>query len=69
MSEKVCERCMATAKSGSRCRNRTCRGDKCWQHLKRDSGLRVKPSQIQGATSIFAKTPMKGHGTKRQCPD
>ena len=36
MSEKVCERCTATAKNGSRCRNRTCRGDKCWQHLKRD---------------------------------
>ena len=49
MSEKVCERCTATAKNGSRCRNRTCRGDKCWQHLKRDSGLRVRPSQIQGA--------------------
>jgi hypothetical protein len=48
-SEKECERCTATTKSGDRCRNRTCRGDRCWQHLKRDSGLRVKASQIPGA--------------------
>ena len=56
MSEKVCERCTATAKNGSRCRNRTCRGDKCWQHLKRDSGLRVRPSQIQGADARGLRT-------------
>ena len=60
MSEKVCERCTATAKNGSRCRNRTCRGDKCWQHLKRDSGLRVRPSQIQGAgMGLWTTRPFK----------
>ena len=48
-SEKECDQCTATAKSGNRCRNRTCRGKLCWQHLKRDSGLRVKPSQIAAA--------------------
>ena len=48
-SERECERCTATAKSGNRCRNRTCRGTVCWQHLKRDSGLRVKQSQIAAA--------------------
>ena len=48
-SEKVCEQCTATTKTGTQCRNRTCRGDKCWQHLKRDSGLRVKKSQIAAA--------------------
>jgi len=48
-SEKECEQCTATAKSGNRCRNRTCKGTLCWQHLKRDSGLRVKQSQIAAA--------------------
>ena len=48
-SERECDRCTATSKSGNRCRNRTCRGKLCWQHLKRDSGLRVKSSQIAAA--------------------
>jgi hypothetical protein len=48
-SERECDQCTATSKSGNRCRNRTCRGKLCWQHLKRDSGLRVKSSQIAAA--------------------
>lgn len=48
-SERECDQCTATSKSGNRCRNRTCRGKLCWQHLKRDSGLRVKQSQIAAA--------------------
>ena len=48
-SERECDQCTATSKSGNRCRNRTCRGKLCWQHLKRDSGLRVKQSQISAA--------------------
>ena len=60
-SIRECDRCVAIAKSGSRCRNRTCKGRKCWIHTKRDEGLRIKPSQIlnagQGlyATKRFAK--------------
>ena len=48
-SEKECDQCTATAKSGNRCRNRTCRGTLCWQHLKRDSGLRIMRSQVAAA--------------------
>ena len=48
-SERECDQCTATSKSGNRCRNRTCRGELCWQHLRRDSGLRVKQSQIAAA--------------------
>ena len=46
---RECQRCEGTAKSGSRCKNRTCRGKLCWQHLKKEKGLRVKPSTIAGA--------------------
>ena len=45
-SMKECQRCSATTKAGSRCRNRTCRGTTCWQHLKSKKGLRVKQSQV-----------------------
>jgi hypothetical protein len=48
-SERECDQCTATAKSGNRCRNRTCRGTLCWQHLKRDSGLRIMRSQVAAA--------------------
>ena len=60
-SIRECDRCVAIAKSGSRCRNRTCKGRKCWIHTKRDEGLRIKPSQIPNAgeglyaTKRFAK--------------
>ena len=47
-SIRQCQRCTAQTNSGRRCKNRTCRSDKCWQHLKRDDGLRVKPSQVSG---------------------
>ena len=60
-SIRECDRCTAIAKSGSRCRLRTCKGSKCWIHTKRDEGLRIKPSQIPNsgsglyATKRFAK--------------
>jgi len=47
-SVKECQRCNALTKSGQRCKNRTCKSGKCWVHLKRDTGLRVKPSQVSG---------------------
>jgi hypothetical protein len=47
-SIKECERCQAMTKSGEQCRNRTCKADRCWQHLRRDEGLRIKQSQVPG---------------------
>ena len=47
-SVKECDRCQAQTKSGNQCRNRTCKSDRCWQHLKRDDGLRIKSSQVPG---------------------
>jgi hypothetical protein len=43
---RECDRCVATTKSGAQCRNRTCRGQKCWLHTKSQDGLRIKPSQV-----------------------
>ena len=60
-SIRECDRCVAIAKSGNRCRLRTCKGRKCWIHTKKDEGLRIKPSQIPNAgeglyaTKRFAK--------------
>eukprot|EP01043_Picozoa_sp_COSAG02_P085485 COSAG02_NODE_23122_length_729_cov_1.588889_1_plen_158_part_00 len=49
MSQVVreCDRCVATTKSGALCRNRTCRGTKCWIHTKTQEGLRIRSSQVQ----------------------
>ena len=59
-SIKECQRCEGTAKSGNRCKNRTCRGKLCWQHLKKRDSLRVKPSGIQGAgMGLFTTKPFK----------
>ena len=49
MSEKTCDRCTADTLRGTRCRNRSCRGTLCWQHLKKEHGMRVKPSGVAGA--------------------
>jgi len=49
MSDRVCDQCTALTKSGNRCRNRTCRSRLCWVHLKRDQGLRIKPSGEENA--------------------
>lgn len=52
--ERTCSRCIATATAtGARCRNRTCRSQYCWQHLKRDRGLRVKPSGVAGGAAGY----------------
>ena len=48
-SIKECQRCTANTKRGTRCKNRTCRDDLCWQHLKKEKNLRIKKSQIPGA--------------------
>ena len=63
-SIRECDRCVAIAKSGSRCRNRTCKGRKCWIHTKRDEGLRIKPSQIPNSGSGLYATKRFAKGAK-----
>ena len=54
-SKRTCSQCTATTAKGTRCRKRTCRSGLCWQHLKRDDGLRIKPSTVPGAgLGLFA---------------
>lgn len=43
------QRCTADNKSGEHCAIRTTVGHLCWNHLLRDMGLRVQPSNIIGA--------------------
>ena len=51
-----CNRCTARTSGGTRCRRRVCVGTKvCFQHRKRDMGLRIAPSNIPGAgKGLFA---------------
>ena len=59
-SIKECDRCVATTKSGARCRRRTCRGEKCWIHLKSQDNLRVKRSGIANAgLGLYALKKLK----------
>ena len=59
-SRRACGQCTATTAKGNRCRKRTCRSGLCWQHLKRDSGLRIRPSGVPGAgLGLFAAAEFK----------
>jgi hypothetical protein len=50
MSIRECDQCSFIKANGERCKNRTCTTHPfCWQHLKKEHGLRVKPSTIAGA--------------------
>ena len=51
-----CGRCTAKTTGGLRCRNRVCLGAPvCWQHTRRDKGLRLAKSTIPGAgRGVFA---------------
>ena len=49
MSVRVSQQCEADTLAGNRCRNRTARGRHCWQHLKKEQGLRVKASGVPNA--------------------
>ena len=49
MSVRTCDRCTGTTKARNRCKNRTCHSGLCWQHLKKEQHLRIKPSQIPNA--------------------
>lgn len=49
------QRCTATTSGGGHCRAKTAKGQYCWQHLKREEGLRIKSSTIPNAEfGLFA---------------
>ena len=49
------QRCTANTKAGNHCRQRTARGQYCWNHLRSISGLRIKRSTVAGAgMGLFA---------------
>ncbi len=56
---KSCARCTGKTVSGTQCKNRACTtGPYCWQHLRKEEFLRVKPSTIKGAgMGLFADKP------------
>ena len=56
---KTCSQCVANTKAGTRCKNRTCKSQFCWIHLKRDKGLRIKPSATGFGQGLFASQPFK----------
>jgi uncharacterized protein len=50
MSVRECDRCHGTTKGGVRCSRTTCQTARyCWQHLIKESGLRVRRSSIPRA--------------------
>jgi hypothetical protein len=59
------QRCTADTTAGRQCAQRTAVGNLCWNHLRRDHGLRVKLSGIGGAgRGLFVARPEgfpKGH--------
>ena len=55
MSVKVCSRCIGLTKNNQQCKNKTCKSQKCWIHLKKDDKLRIMKSRIPGAgDGLFA---------------
>ena len=54
----VSVRCKAIGRDGNRCKHKTIRGELCWQHLKKEKGLRIKKSDIPAAgMGLFAAKP------------
>ena len=43
------QRCTANTKSGAHCKQRTAKGQYCWNHLRSMAGLRIKKTPIAGA--------------------
>ena len=56
-------RCTSNAATGNQCRARTAVGQYCWNHLKKNAGLRVKKSEApNGGMGLFAARALpKGH--------
>ena len=49
------QRCSADTNSGAQCAHRTAVAHLCWNHLVRDMGVRVRPSEVPGAgRGLFA---------------
>ena len=59
-SIRTSQRCVATTLAGHQCKNRSTRGKKCWVHLKKIDGLRVKKSNIAGL-GLFTTKPRKNN--------
>ena len=50
MTTLDCKQCIFIKDNGQRCKRRTCvRKDFCWQHLRSQKGLDVRPSTLPGA--------------------
>ena len=63
MSVAASQLCVAINNNGRPCRNHTRRSYKCWQHLRRDDGLRIKTSGIPGAgMGLFTARPIQRRG-------
>jgi len=53
-------RCIAVKRNGEQCGARTKHGSRCWNHMQRDLGLRIKQSGIVGAgKGLWTSDPRK----------
>lgn len=56
------QRCTGTTRTGAHCRQRTAKGQYCWNHLQSVHGLRIRRSPIPGAgLGLFAARPLKAN--------
>ena len=44
--EFMSNRCSSFTKNGTRCKLKTLKGSKCWQHMLKEDNLRVKKSNL-----------------------
>lgn len=50
------QRCTANTKAGKHCKQRTAKGQFCWNHLRSERGLRIKKSTVpQAGQGLFAE--------------
>ena len=56
-----CTRCTGTTRAGDQCRRRTCRGNLCWTHLKREKSLRVKTVPGMGLGLFTTRARFQGN--------
>lgn len=58
---RECNQCIGKKANGQRCTRSACATwPKCWQHLMKEDGLRIKPSGIEGAgQGLFATKKFK----------
>ncbi len=55
------QRCTADTQAGTHCKQRTARGQYCWNHLAAKAGLRIKKSDTPGAgMGLFASRTLPG---------